>query len=205
MNAIFRKSLLAGAVAALAASPVLAGGEAGKTHDQSGTYQHMERSETWKSDKHSRSEMGASSQVQAMTPSQLRGTEVVGPGGEEVGSVAAVVRSRQDKNIQAVISAGGVLGMGDREVAVPLDSLRYDGEKLRISSTEEQLKARPEYKSEQFVELEPTDQPISEFSAFETVPDESRSTWERPATGTPDRGDAMRDPRPYPLGDRVTP
>ncbi len=198
MNAMFRKSLLAGAVAALAATPMLAGADAGKTSHEGGATGHPT------------SQYGAptaaSASVQGLTPSQLRGTEVIGPSGEEVGTVKAVVRSRDEKNIQAVISAGGMMGMGDRKVAVPLNSLRYDGDKLRISATEEQLKARPEYQSEKFVELEPSDQPISEFSAFETVPD-SGATWDR--SGTHDMMPGDRDPRmrdqPYPEGNQVTP
>lgn len=199
MNAIFRKSLLAGAVAALAATPMLASAEGGKTYHETGQPTSEYRSGT-----------ATSASVQGLTPSQLRGTEVVGPSGEEVGTVKAVVRSRDEKNIQAVISAGGMMGVGDRQVAVPLNSLRYDGEKLRISATEEQLKARPAYQSEKFVELEPADQPISEFSAFETVPGDAGTTWDR--SGTHERGDMMpgdRDPamrdKPYPEGNRITP
>lgn len=202
MNNIFRKTLLAGAVAALAAAPMLASAEGGKTGN--------ERGEVGQPTSQYRSGTAESASLQGLTPSQLRGTEVVGPNGEQVGTVKAVVRSRDEKNIQAVISAGGMMGMGDREVAVPLNSLRYDGDKLRISATEEQLKARPEYQSEKFVELEPSDQPISEFSAFETVPGERGATWERSRTHEGldmmpgDRDTRMRD-KPYPEGNRVTP
>ena len=202
MNTIFRKTLLAGAMAALAAAPMLASAEGGKTWN--------ERGEAGQPTSEYRSGTAESASLRGMTPSQLRGTEVVGPSGEEVGTVKAVVRSRDDKNIQAVISAGGLMGVGDREVAVPLNSLRYDGEKLRISATEDQLKARPTYQSEKFVELQPADQPISEFSAFETVPSERGATWER--SGTHEGIDMMpgdRDPRmrdkPYPEGNRLTP
>lgn len=194
MKTIFRRTLLAGAVAALAATPMLAGAEGGKTYHEAGQPTSEYKAGT-----------AASASLQGLTPSQLRGTEVLGPSGEEVGTVKAVVRSRDEKNIQAVISAGGMMGMGDREVAVPLSSLRYDGDKLRISATEEQLKARPAYQSEKFVELEPSDQPISEFSAFETVPGDSGSTWDRSHDAMPgDRDTRMRD-HPYPEGNQITP
>lgn len=197
MNRMFRKSLLAGAIAALAAAPVWAGGDAGKYESQSGsTYHKMERSE-----------MGASSRVHSMTPSQLRGTDVVGPSGEEIGTVKAVVRSRQEGNIQAVISSGGVAGLGAKEVAVPLDSLRYRDGKLQTAVSESQLKARPEFRSEQYVELQPTDQPISEFSAFEADPrgasDRSRRGMDESRSGT--RWGEAGNEAPYPQGDRVTP
>lgn len=196
MNRMFRKSLLAGAIVALAGAPAWAGGDAGKTYDQSGSsYQKMERSH-----------MGASSRVQSMTPSQLRGTDVVGPTGEEIGTIKAVVRDRREGNIKAVISSGGVAGVGAKEVAVPLDSLRYQGGKLQTTVTEEQLHARPELRSEQYVELEPTDQPISEFSAFETAPRGSESSRDRSRMGTQGtQWDDSMNEEPYPRGDRITP
>ncbi len=202
MNTIFRRTLLAGAVAAFAAAPMAASAEGGRTWN--------ERGEAGQHTSQYRSGTAASATLQGMTPSQLRGTEVVGPNGEEVGKVKAVVRSRDEKNIQAVISAGGLMGVGDREVAVPLNSLRYDGEKLRTSATEDQLKAQPAYQSEKFVELQPADQPISEFSAFETAPGDRGATWERSGTHESidmmpgDRNPTMRD-KPYPEGNRVTP
>jgi len=159
MSSIYRKSLLAGAIAALVAVPM---GAAADTTYQEGQTKHQLKSQ-----------MHGTGQVQSMTPSQLRGTEVIGVNGEQIGSVKTVVRSRQDKNIHAVISAGGFLGVGDKEITVPLDRMRYEDGKLRLSATEDELKARPTYRPEQYVELQPRDQPISEFSAFETVPDRS--------------------------------
>ncbi|NMG75668.1 PRC-barrel domain-containing protein [Aromatoleum diolicum] len=169
MSSLYRKSLLVGAIAALVAVPT---GALAGSYTEGQTKQPM------------RSQMGTSGQVQTMTPSQLRGTEVVGINGETIGSVKRVVQSRQEKNIHAVISAGGLLGFGDKEITVPLDRMRYEDGKLRLSATADELKARPEYRAEQYVELRPMDQPISEFSAFETVPDRPAmyrgkgSTWD---------------------------
>lgn len=188
MSSIYRKSLLAGAIAALVAVPM---GAAADSYSEGQTKPQM------------RSRMGTSGPVQTMTPSQLRGTEVVGLNGEQIGSVKTVVRSREDKNIHAVISAGGFLGVGDKEITVPLDRMRYEDGKLRLSATEDELKARPAYRSEQYVELQPRDQPISEFSAFETVPEKSM-----PSRGKGSMWDSGRSAGPneiYPDGPRVTP
>jgi hypothetical protein len=46
------------------------------------------------------------------------------------------------------------------------------GHDLRIGVTENVLRSWPEYQKDQFVELTPVDQPISEFSAFEAIPPE---------------------------------
>lgn len=175
MSCLTRKSLLAVAVATLVAVPF---GAAADSAYKEGQRQDQMRSPTGTSGQvqpgaATQTQRGATSQLQSMTPSQLRGTEVVGSNGEQIGSVKKVVQGRQDGNIHAVISSGGVMGVGDREVTVPLDRLSYEGGKLRMSATADELRASPAYRDEQYVEVQPMDQPISEFSAFETVPDRS--------------------------------
>ncbi|KON81541.1 PRC-barrel domain-containing protein [Azoarcus sp. PA01] len=188
MSSIYRKSLLAGALAALVAVPI---GAVAGSYTEGQTKHQM------------RSPMGAAGQVQSMTPSQLRGTEVVDASGEQIGSVKTVVRSRHDENIHAVISAGGFLGVGDREITVPLNRMRYEDGKLRLSAGVDELRAGPEYRPEQYVELRPMDQPISEFSALEPMPDESTryrgegTSWDIERSADPNA--------PYPEGWRVTP
>lgn len=77
---------------------------------------------------------------------ELVGMNVVTEGGDDVGEVDNFVLM-QDR-IQAVVGVGGFLGLGEHEVALPLDELQYDGEKLIISYTEDELKAMPEYTEE---------------------------------------------------------
>lgn len=170
MSSMKRKSLLAVAIATLVAVPGVA---AADSYKEGQTQQQM------------RSQMGASGRLQTMTPSQLRGAEVVGTDGGQIGSVKKVVQSRQDKNIHVVISSGGVMGIGDREFTVPLDRMRYEDGKLRLSATADELKSSPAYRDEQYVEVRPMDQPISEFSAFEPVSDKAapRRGWERGSSG----------------------
>lgn len=166
MSSMKRKSMLAVAITALVAVPV--GAMAGTYGEGPGEHQMH-------------SQMGMSGQLQTMTPSQLRGTEVVGANGETIGTVKTVVQSRQEKSIQAVVAASG-LGLGDKEITVPLDRMRYEDGKLRLSASADELKARPAYRAEQYVEVRPTDQPISEFSAFETVSEKAPhrgSMWDR--------------------------
>lgn len=190
MKISYRKSLLAGAVAVLVATPTWAGTDASKTHDSmpraEGTQTTTPRMDT------SRANPG--SVVYTMSPSELRGKDVVGPGGDEIGSVKAVVHSRQEKNVQAVVSAGGFLGIGDKQITVPLDQLQFVDGKLRINASEEELKARPEYQPEQYVELEPGDQPISEFSAFE-LEESSRDAAPRSQDQSPRWQDSERGDR----------
>jgi hypothetical protein len=72
----------------------------------------------------------------------------------------------------AVIAAGGVLGMGARDVRVPLDKLTPLDDKLQWSGTKEQIGAMEKHTAGQFVELKgntPISGEITEFSAFEPV------------------------------------
>ncbi|AKU10107.1 hypothetical protein AzCIB_0202 [Azoarcus sp. CIB] len=158
MSSMKRKSLLAIAVTTLVAVPL---GAAAADQYSEGQSQQQ----------HSR--MSTSGQLKTMTPSQLRGTQVVGTNGEHIGSVKTVVQSRQDKNIQAVIATSSAMGGDGRDVTVPLDRMRYEDGKLRLSASADDLRTWPTYRGDQYVELRPMDQPLSEFSAFETVPDRS--------------------------------
>lgn len=110
--------------------------------------------------------------VYDLTPAELKQMDVVDPAGHKVGKVAAIVRSKEDANILVVISSGGILGIGAKEVAVLVDELELNEDRLQIGASQEELAIREDYAPESFVELEPADRSLSEFSAFEPVPEE---------------------------------
>jgi sporulation protein YlmC with PRC-barrel domain len=110
--------------------------------------------------------------LSALTPQNLEKMEVIDASGEKIGRVEDVVRSREDGFIYVVVSSGGLLGIGAKAIAVPLESLRVQGDALRIATTADDLRSRPEYEEDQYAELDPANQPISEFSAFEVIPPE---------------------------------
>ncbi len=75
---------------------------------------------------------------------ELVGMEVAGADGETVGEVDNFALMGQD--VVAIVGIGGFLGLGEHKVALPLNDMTYDGERLVLSSLdEEQLKAMPEY------------------------------------------------------------
>ena len=94
---------------------------------------------------------------------------VVNSKGEEVGSVDTVVRSTSSNDLNAVVSVGGFLGIGEKKVAVPLKDMKIKGDKLLVplSSTEDELKARREYDAKAYSDVD-GDQMV-EFSAFESA------------------------------------
>lgn len=164
MNVTFRKSLMAGAIAALISTPTWAGGGA-YGEDPAAQQRSQQQSSQWGT-----GGAAASGQLQSMTPQELQGMQVIGANGEQLGEVEQVVQSRAESNIQLVVSTEGEMGFTEQKrVAVPLDEFQLSGDQLQLSATEQELQARPEFASEQFVALQPEDQPLSDFAAFEPI------------------------------------
>jgi sporulation protein YlmC with PRC-barrel domain len=75
------------------------------------------------------------------------GQAVYNDNNEKIGTIDDLVMSRNRSNSYAVIGVGGFLGAGTRDVAVPVDRLRHEGDKLILpGATKEALKAMPEFK-----------------------------------------------------------
>lgn len=82
--------------------------------------------------------------------SEIKGAAVYGSDDKKVGSVSTVLMKPDSKTIdRLVVGAGGVLGVGARDVALPVDQFRWDATKggFKISKTEDELKKMPEWKS----------------------------------------------------------
>jgi hypothetical protein len=76
---------------------------------------------------------------------------VVNTKGDKVGKIENVVLDQTGK-YYAVVSVGGFLGIGDKDVALPLNDLQLgQGEAYLMSAaTEDQLKQMPEYDENQY-------------------------------------------------------
>jgi putative membrane protein len=81
---------------------------------------------------------------------EVLGSTVVNENGEEVGEIQDLVA--KDDAYYAVLSVGGFLGIGEKDVAVPLDELKLgeDESYLMSTETEEQLEELPEYEATQY-------------------------------------------------------
>ncbi len=78
--------------------------------------------------------------------SEVVGTQVRDPNGEELGTVDDLVFDNEGRISFAVIGYGGFLGMGRKLVAVPVDSLFYAGEQTRhfvLNATREKVQSAP--------------------------------------------------------------
>lgn len=78
---------------------------------------------------------------------ELIGKDVINQDGDQVGELTNLVISPEDGSVYAVLSVGGFLGIGDKEIAMPLDRLQLQGENVTLMSQkdEEQLENMPDY------------------------------------------------------------
>lgn len=92
-----------------------------------------------------------------MTDKDLEGTTVYGANDENIGEVNDVILSQDNKVEAVILDVGGFLGMGEKQVAVSMENLKFmadkDGNKyLYTTFTKEQLEAQPEFDKDTFAD-----------------------------------------------------
>ena len=84
--------------------------------------------------------------------SNLIGMTVRGPGDETLGEIDDVVVDDSGRVVGTVIGVGGFLGVGEKDVAVPYETVEFigSGEDAHavLNKTKDQLKAAPTFKAE---------------------------------------------------------
>jgi sporulation protein YlmC with PRC-barrel domain len=117
---------------------------------------------------------GSAHMLPAQKPDQLlaskfKGTDVMGADNQKIGDVSDIVFARDGSKIDAyVVSVGGFLGIGSKEVALaPSEFQVMAGEsggapKLKVSMTKDQLKQAPNF--------QPYKEPASTASSNSTAP-----------------------------------
>lgn len=110
--------------------------------------------------------LGASKELYA---SNLIGANVKNPQGETLGAIKELVLDPGEAKIKnAVVSVGGVLGIGAKSVAIPWDevTLQSDGRAVVVAMAKEELQNAPEWKKP----AEETKPPASEREPAATSP-----------------------------------
>src|SRR5262249_46142526 len=79
---------------------------------------------------------------------KLIGRNIKNPAGETVGDINSVAIDKDGKVRSVIVGVGGFLGIGEKNVALPWESLTVsnDGETVMANVTKDQLKALPEHK-----------------------------------------------------------
>jgi sporulation protein YlmC with PRC-barrel domain len=96
---------------------------------------------------------GAASTQQPVA--DLVGAEVIGSGGDKVGEVDDIVISTAGADsIRAVLQIGGVAGVGEKRISLPLSQITVeragnDEPQLRVAMDQEALERMPEFKYEE--------------------------------------------------------
>jgi sporulation protein YlmC with PRC-barrel domain len=98
----------------------------------------------------------ATSFVDQQNQSEVLGTDFVGTAvttkdGQQVGKISNLVFDENGRIELAVIGVGGFLGIGEKEVAVPFDSVKSEvvnnKHVFTVDATKEQLQAAPAFKT----------------------------------------------------------
>jgi sporulation protein YlmC with PRC-barrel domain len=90
----------------------------------------------------------SSQQSDQYLASNFKGTDVIGADGKKIGDVNDVLFDKDGKILAYVVSVGGFLGLGSKDVAlapaafqvVAGDKSKNESDKLRLSMTQDQLK-----------------------------------------------------------------
>lgn len=92
-------------------------------------------------------EVAPEAELAQMTAKDIIGQNVVNENGETVGEIEDILIGGQDNAVSAIISVGGFLGIGEKNVALGLDrlKLREDRVLLMSKADEEQLESMPAY------------------------------------------------------------
>jgi hypothetical protein len=95
---------------------------------------------------------GAQQSLDSMSIDELRGHKVVNSLGDELGKVDQVVVSGDQRTAGAVLSMGGILGIGAQQVLAPLDQLSLQNDRLvwETSMTRDELKQSSSYVEENY-------------------------------------------------------
>lgn len=79
------------------------------------------------------------------------GRPVEAKNGQQIGNISNLVFDQDGRIELAVIGAGGFLGVGAKEIAVPFDAIKSETQDnkhvLKIDATKEQLNAAPAFKT----------------------------------------------------------
>ncbi len=90
-------------------------------------------------------------QTGEMRASKLIGSKVTNAANESVGEINDVVLGSDGKVAAVIVGVGGFLGMGEREVAISYNGLKFAKDSssrdvITVNATKDQLKAAPAWK-----------------------------------------------------------
>lgn len=79
---------------------------------------------------------------------KLIGRNIQNAQNETIGEIKSIYIGKDGKVDSVIVSVGGFLGVGDREIRIAWSDLNIsgNGEKVTVNMTKDEFKAKPEYK-----------------------------------------------------------
>ena len=95
------------------------------------------------------------SDFRTMRVDQLVGKSVYNGAGERVGEIDEIVVNRNNRATAAVVGVGGFLGVGEKKVVVPFDSMRMQGDRIVVANlTKEGVNSMQSYQGDSWYRYE---------------------------------------------------
>ena len=80
-----------------------------------------------------------------MTVGELDGAPVYDPAGERIGELDDILMGSDGSSMAASLDVGGFLGIGEKDVAIPVTELTKAEDGFMVNMTQEQLEQLPEF------------------------------------------------------------
>ena len=80
-----------------------------------------------------------------MTVGELDGAAVYDSAGERVGELDDILMGEDGTSMAASLDIGGFLGMGEKDVAIPVTDLARSDDGFMVNLSQEELEAMPEF------------------------------------------------------------
>ena len=87
----------------------------------------------------------ASAQTDGVQYMSVEDMEIVNAAGEQIGEIEEILVGQDGMLAAYLVEIGGFLGMGEHEVALPMDALSFAGDRFQTDMTKDQLEALPEW------------------------------------------------------------
>lgn len=121
-----------------------------KTGEQSDSQEMADPAKTGEQSRKQHKDFLASAPANGVQASNLIGTEIKTTGDENLGEVLDLVIGDEGQVMAIVVSVGGFLGMGEKNVAIGWDNLMKSGasddQQMRVDVTRDELDSAPEFK-----------------------------------------------------------
>lgn len=97
-----------------------------------------------------------SSSLNDMRSEQVIGQTLYGSEGEEIGQIRDVVMRQGGTSPEFLVGVGGFLGIGERDVTIPMDQVQYEGDRLTTSMTRDSIAELQPHEESGYQSWDPT-------------------------------------------------